>query len=367
MNRPKVSVIMPSLNVAKYIGECIESAINQTLKDIEIICVDAGSTDGTLEILEEYAARDSRIKLLKSPVKSYGAQMNMGFAAATGEFMAILETDDYILPETYEELYAIAQENNLDFVKSDFERFVGDADNRSFIYAKMAYKDRYGVVINPSEEIEVFEAVMNTWTGLYRMSFLQQYGILHNETPGASYQDNGFWFQTFMYATRMMFVNKAYYKLRRDNPGSSVHSKGKVYTIFEEYDFIEKILIGNPEYIPVFMGMFCKKKYDNCIYHYNRIATEFRREYLARMQAEFSSAADKGYLSEKLFDREKWKELNMIISNPDRFYSLTNGEYTKKLYGAYKKVCSLFSYVSNYGIGAAVDKVRTELRIRKQR
>lgn len=61
---PKVSVIMPSLNVASYMRECIESVINQTLKDIEIICVDAGSTDGTLEILKEYKNKDSRIKII---------------------------------------------------------------------------------------------------------------------------------------------------------------------------------------------------------------------------------------------------------------------------------------------------------------
>ena len=97
MNQPKVSVIMPSLNVVSYIRECIESVVNQTLKDIEIICVDAGSTDGTLEVLEEYTAKDNRIKLLHSDKKSYGYQMNMGIDAATGEYIGIVETDDYIV------------------------------------------------------------------------------------------------------------------------------------------------------------------------------------------------------------------------------------------------------------------------------
>ena len=68
----KVSIIMPSLNVAGYIRECIESVINQTLRDIEILCIDAGSTDGTYEILKEYAALDSRIRLFQSHKKSYG-------------------------------------------------------------------------------------------------------------------------------------------------------------------------------------------------------------------------------------------------------------------------------------------------------
>ena len=72
MGQPKVSVIMPSLNVAPYVRECIESVLGQTLREIEIICVDAGSTDGTLEILREYAEKDSRITLIVSDKKSYG-------------------------------------------------------------------------------------------------------------------------------------------------------------------------------------------------------------------------------------------------------------------------------------------------------
>ena len=128
---PKVSVIMPSLNVAPYIRECMESVIHQTLRDIEILCVDAGSTDGTWEILEEYAQADRRIKLFHSEKKSYGYQMNLGLKEAVGEYIGIVETDDYILPEMYEELYAYAVEHDADFVKSDFDVFTTPAERLS--------------------------------------------------------------------------------------------------------------------------------------------------------------------------------------------------------------------------------------------
>lgn len=81
----KVTVIMPSLNVADYIKECLESVIHQTLRELEIICVDAGSTDGTREILEEYAQRDPRILVVDSPRKSYGYQVNQGLRLSQGE------------------------------------------------------------------------------------------------------------------------------------------------------------------------------------------------------------------------------------------------------------------------------------------
>ena len=93
---PKVSIIMPSLNVASYIEECMESVIHQSLQDIEILCVDAGSTDGTLEILNEYAKKDGRIRVIKSDRKSYGCQMNLGMKKASGKYIGIVETDDYL-------------------------------------------------------------------------------------------------------------------------------------------------------------------------------------------------------------------------------------------------------------------------------
>ena len=86
----KISIIMPSLNVVEYIDECIKSVLNQTLTDIEILCVDAGSEDGTWEKLEQYASNDVRVKLIRSERKSYGYQMNLGIKAAKGEYIGIV-------------------------------------------------------------------------------------------------------------------------------------------------------------------------------------------------------------------------------------------------------------------------------------
>ena len=89
--RPKVTVIMPSLNVANYMEECIKSVVDQTLKNIEILCIDAGSTDGTLEIIERYSSVDRRIELIHSDKRSYGYQVNLGIKLAKGEYIAILD------------------------------------------------------------------------------------------------------------------------------------------------------------------------------------------------------------------------------------------------------------------------------------
>ena len=121
--RVKVSVILPSLNVADYIRECIDSVLQQSLQELEIICIDAGSTDGTREILEEYANKDSRITILHSDMKSYGRQVNMGLKYASGDYIAILETDDWIAPDMYRCLYELAVKEHLDYAAADFDMF----------------------------------------------------------------------------------------------------------------------------------------------------------------------------------------------------------------------------------------------------
>ena len=101
----KVSIIIPVCNVEVYLRECIESALNQTLKEIEIICVNDGSTDGSLRILKEYAAKDKRVKIIDKENAGYGHTMNIGMDMAQGEYIAILESDDYILPNMMQTLY----------------------------------------------------------------------------------------------------------------------------------------------------------------------------------------------------------------------------------------------------------------------
>ena len=116
----KVSVIIPVYNVEEYLEECMESVIHQTLKEIEILCVNDGSTDHSLQILEQYAKKDDRIRIISQKNGGYGKAMNQGLDAASGEYIGIVESDDYADPEMFEEMYNVASSNQLDVVKSGF-------------------------------------------------------------------------------------------------------------------------------------------------------------------------------------------------------------------------------------------------------
>lgn len=324
---PKVSVVMPSLNVAPYIEECILRTLNQTMKDIEIICVDAGSTDGTREILEKYAALDARVSIIHSEKRSYGHQMNLGLQAARGEYLAILETDDVIAPGMYDVLANLADALQLDFIKANFCKFTGDGDNRVFEQFQLAPSPRYfNKVLTPGDDIEIFRAPLYTWSGIYRVSFLKEHNIWHNETPGASYQDNGFWFQTFCYARRMMFTRKSFYMLRRDNPNSSFHSKSKVYCMCEEYDFIRDLLRKDPVLDRKFAPLCARYRHNNYNWTLERVGDEFKLEFLQRYAKDFKKINVAGELLQPYFTPSQWTRLMNIMDDPEAFYERRFGQ-----------------------------------------
>jgi len=219
----KISVILPSYNVAAYIRECIESVIGQTMTDIEILCIDAGSMDGTWEILGQYALADSRIRLVRSDKKSYGYQINLGMDMARGEYLGIVETDDSIAPDMYEVLYKTAVENNLDYVKAGFYTMVSPDQGERYLLeqplndTEQVISARYFLEKDLSPDVYI-------WNGIYKLSFLRGNMVRLNESPGAAFQDCGFRYLTDMNLRRGMFIKGFFYRYRRDNAAASTYN-----------------------------------------------------------------------------------------------------------------------------------------------
>ena len=321
----KVSIIVPVYNVEMYLREALDSLVRQTLKDIEIICINDGSKDSSLEIIKEYAWKDKRIVVIDKENGGYGVGMNVGLDRATGEYIGILEPDDYVPLNMYEDLYQEAVANNLDFVKADFYRFTTDdaTGDMHLVYNHLDRMNRYyNQVLNPGKDPGLTRFIMNTWSGIYRRSFIEKYHIRHNTTPGASFQDNGFFWQTFIYAERAMFLNKPYYMNRRDNPNSSVNSREKVYCMNIEYDHIRDIFMqkGNEERWERFKYHYNLKKYHNYVFTLGRIGQGFKKEYVERISREFRRARDLEELNMELFTQEEQKRLTLLIENPEEYY-----------------------------------------------
>ena len=316
----KVSVVVPIYNVENYLRKCLDSIKRQTLKDIEVICVDDGSKDRSRDIIEKYVAADSRFRIIAKPNAGYGDSMNRGFDAATGKYVGIVESDDYIEKDMFEVLYKAAEKNMCQVVKSDFYKFRTESKGHPDYMQTPTDSKYYNQVINHKTVPEIFNFKMNTWTGIYLREFIVKNGIRHNVTPGASYQDNGFWFQTIALADRIMFVDRAFYHYRQDNPNSSINSKGKVFCMCDEYAYIENLpQIREHMDSEIYRGLI-SKKYFNYMYTYNRIAEEYKIDFLKRFADDFRDIALTGKLEETISDRNICRIIHRIVKDPVQFY-----------------------------------------------
>lgn len=320
MSTPKVSIVVPVYNVEKFLEQCIDSAIHQTLKDIEIICVDDGSPDGCGEILDRYAEMDPRVKVIHKENEGYGVAMNTGLAQATGEYFSVLESDDFFLPDTCETLYKTAKYFDADIVRSDYFDYrtkYGKID----LTVKQMSKDfsYYYRPICPREEKEVFTFVMHNWTGIYKMSFLKEKNIWYNETPGASYQDNGFFFQVFSQADRLVYVPRPFYCYRVDNPGSSINNKEKVYTMTEEFGFIREFLAAHPELEKELLPVFYSRMFRAYNQTYMRIAPEYRKEYAKHFYDQFIEVKKQHLLDTGYYSLPQRKLLAALLKSPKAY------------------------------------------------
>lgn len=315
-----VSIIVPVCNVEKFLKECLDSVIHQTLKNIEIICVDDGSTDNSLSILKEYEKHDSRIKIISKPNAGYGHTMNMGLDHAVGEYIGIVESDDYVEKNMFERLYQTAVQYQAEIVKSDHYIFSTKKGKKEKTFQPICPPQFYGKVINAITCPEIFEFSMMNWTGIYKRSFIEKNHIRHNETPGASFQDNGFWFQAISQAEKIVLLNEAFYYYRQDNPNSSINKKEKVFCICDEYNYIQGFIEKNLELAERFYNIFFTKKVFNYLHFYHRTSEEFKIDFLHRIAEEFSTD-----LKNPKIDKEKinpWimSMVNRIIDSPELFY-----------------------------------------------
>ena len=217
-SNPKISVIMPSYNGAKFIKQSLESVVNQSFEDIEIICVDAGSTDGTLDILKDYST-DSRVKILNSDVKSYGHQINMGIDNANGEYMGIVETDGCIHEKMYETLYGMTKKGQADIAKVNFYHYYDSQENPKFYISEIKKNVPTNEFFTVYDDADILNGHPSIWAAIYKKSFLTENNIKFMEASG--WIDTPFLFETALLAKSIVYNHKPFYFYRELNHDSS--------------------------------------------------------------------------------------------------------------------------------------------------
>ena len=363
MKNPLVSIVVPIYNVEKYLETCLASIVSQTLKNIEIICVDDGSTDNSLNIAKRFASKDDRIKVISKPNSGYGHTMNVGFNEAKGEYVGIVESDDYIDKNMFKYLYTKAKKYNLDISRSDFFEFSQTFHNYVMSVNDISYYDR---LLKPIDTPIIFDFRMNTWASIYKLSFLKENNIKHNTTPGASFQDTGFWFQTYLYASSLMIFNKAFYHYRQDNINSSINSKEKSNCIIEEFKFIENKIKGSKFDNNSLINVFIRSKYFHYLYNFYRINPTLRESFLKIFSDEFKNVNIKDLNLNKM----EIERLSLIINDYSNFLAqnkdITIQQYcdaNKKYFSSKENIIKrVFSTLKKYGVKGLFTKLKIKLR-----
>lgn len=237
-NMPKISVIVPVYNVENYLRECLDSLIGQSLKDIEIICVNDGSKDASLQILREYAAKDSRIKVIDKPNAGVSAARNDGIAAATGEYITFADGDDWLKTTAYEEIYASVGSARPDMVIFGYYESVDGKNSESVLNRLLQSYENGGDI---PLDMQILRLGNTVWNHLYRLDFLKKHGL---EFPvGVAIAEDGlFNIQCFLKKPSIRTLSGAYYFYRRFREGSTLTAAVGLEKVLEQKRYCDKSL-----------------------------------------------------------------------------------------------------------------------------
>ncbi len=242
----KLSIVVPVYNVEEYLRKCLDSLINQTLSDIEILCVNDGSKDSSLDILNSYAEKDIRVKVLNQPNKGQSAARNLAISKAVGEYLGFVDSDDWVDLDYFEKLYDAAKKHDADIACAGFKRCgkVNSTVRKSFKEEKV-YAD-----INDKVSVDNLPEHNYIWNKIYKR---EKWHFTFSE--GRYFEDMAVLIKILYELNTMVTVPATYYNYRR-NPGSTVTLKtAKHKTDFqwaknEMHSFADTHgIIMNPSYL----------------------------------------------------------------------------------------------------------------------
>lgn len=362
----RVSILVRIDSLDNDFSSCVKSLSNQILDDMEILfLVTIPSNEDAeglseealiqskvrekhrqekLELLDDYAKKDSRIKVVRTKISDYGKIMNAAIKFSKGEYIGIVRSTDYVDPEMYIELFALAKKHDADIVRSNYYEHQNDSErlHESFL-AEDADK-----VINPVDDTSIFYQPPVVGCGLYKKEFIMSRHILFIEDFAADNQDDTFSFKSLAASERLVVTNKAYLhhvevtgliektkkkkaKKKRDADEDGQEDSSQVSDNVANVD----IFLINKEYAEAEKYL---KKYNGwetygCIFQAVKFASYFYtmlhlddrdlEKFMLRARAEFHDADENDKISKRYFPKEHWKTLQAILNYPPRIFLRT--------------------------------------------
>lgn len=277
MDNIKVSVIIPVYNTAIYLEQCLDSIIKQTLKEIEIICINDGSTDSSAEILDKYSAKDSRIKTINQKNAGQSAARNAGINLAKGEYIGFLDSDDWADSTLLEKLYLNAKYNDSDLTMCSIAVYDEKADKTSFndpymtldLFPQKLKETTFNHIVCKNF---LFRICVTPWNKIYKREWLEKNTLKFAE--GLNFEDTIFAVETLLSAKKISLVDEPLVFYRKQSQTSySVGQREKDYKkmdFFKVFEEIENILVKKGCYQEL-KDYFTFYKKNTLIYWYNKI------------------------------------------------------------------------------------------------
>lgn len=336
----KVSVVIPVYNVEDYLGECLDSICNQTLRDIEIICINDGSKDNSLQILNNYAKKDDRITVIDQENGGHAVATNRGMDCAKGKYLFLMDSDDKLKLDALEKTYNVAEEKNVDFVL--FQAINYDDEKDEFYeaenYSMNAVAHHVGDSVFSFDDLGglALQIAVTPWTKLYNREFVVNSKVRFPE--GLIFEDNIFFWEILLNAKRVYFLKEPLFYRRWYESSStmagdlrftdSIAINTMIIDVFEKYGKLDEL----------FKLRLYNRKISLTFLRFMQIKGEFKEIYFEELKKNFTNwVVDDdfyNYLEKVLIGRNKFILDSVLQARnaEELFYLVQNYDIELELY-----------------------------------
>lgn len=313
MQEIKVSVVIPVYNVEKYLPQCLDSCINQTLKEIEIVCVNDGSTDKSLEILYSYAKKDPRIKVVTQSNQGAGAAKNLGASATKGEYLIFVDSDDWLEPNALNLLYEKIKTDNADIVFFNCFNYYEETERKDiYKFADVYYSRFKEKPFSPSAASDIIFNANGLTFKIYKRKLWVDKDIKFSAHKFV--EDSYPFFKFLLNAETASVLNLPVYNYRRHVNSSSSNPSKYISDIFDVYELCEKEILKKENY-DIYANSFVNNRISQMLYWYKFVDKSQKKFYYTQMKKYFIRMSDK-FGAEAIEKSSNAARVNNILTLP---------------------------------------------------
>ena len=319
----KVSVIIPIYNTEKYLKECLNSVINQSLVDIEIICINDGSTDNSIEILNEFKKQDGRISVISQDNQGQAVARNKGLSLANGEYIYFMDSDDILDLTALEEVYSLSKENDLDLIIFKLINFKNSLDDRytSNYYEMDFLKPWRNKIFNYQDLWEKSLDIAVSPPGkLFKKDLIENIKC----PEGLIFEDNVFFANAMLDAKRVYFYDKHLYNRRRHDSSTTVSNNMRFADTITIMNMVMDLCKNYGVYKKFQVGLW-NKKISTSYYRYLSVGEEFKEEFFNFIKKDFiffKNEYDEYDMGNKLNQKLNYIYQAVLSSNNHKIFEL---------------------------------------------